>query len=380
MKKASFFTINQSDKNTSARTGVLYTDHGDIPTPCFMPVGTYGAVKTQSSKEITDLPSPILLSNTYHLYLRPGMEVLKNSGGLHSFMNWSGAILTDSGGFQIFSLEGYRKVTDDGVTFRSHLDGSEHHFTPEKIVDIQRIIGSDFMMMLDVCPSGDADHQTWVDALSTTTNWAKRCMKQYKMTEPIYGHKQVLIPVVQGGTDKKLRKQSALELCELEADAYAIGGLAVGEPKPEMLEAVEWMDEFLPKNKPRYLMGVGTPDDLVNNVTRGVDIFDCVMPTRNARNGQLFTFEGKINIRNSKYKLDFSPIDTNGFSPMSEIYTKSYLHHLFKTEEILGYRIATQHNLRFYISLMKTMQKEIKNGNFMAWVKDFLARYTKSKS
>ena len=371
-----FFIINQSDKNTSARTGVLHTDHGDIPTPCFIPVGTYGAVKTQSSKEIIDLPSSILLSNTYHLYLRPGTEVIKKAGGLHSFMNWQGAILTDSGGFQIFSLEGYRKITEDGVTFRSHLDGSEHHFTPEKIVDIQRIIGSDFMMMLDVCPSGDADHQTWVDALSTTTNWAKRCMKQFKETKSLYGHKQVLIPVVQGGTDKKLRKQSTEELCELEADAYAIGGLAVGESKSEMLETVEWMDEFLPKNKPRYLMGVGTPPDLVRNVERGVDMFDCVMPTRNARNGQLFTFEGKINIRNAKYKSDFSPIDENGFSPMSETYTKAYLHHLFKTEEILGYRIATQNNLRFYIHLMKTMQNEIQKGNFGTWAKEFILQYS----
>ena len=370
-----FFIINQTDKNTSARAGVLHTDHGDIFTPCFMPVGTYGAVKTQSSEEIVDLPSPILLSNTYHIYLRPGTEVLKKAGGLHSFMNWQGAILTDSGGFQIFSLEGYRKVTDDGVTFRSHLDGSEHHFTPEKIVDIQRIIGSDFMMMLDVCPSADADHQTWVDALSTTTNWAKRCMKQYKKTEPIYGYKQGLIPVVQGGTDKQLRKQSALELCELEADAYAIGGLAVGEPKPAMLEAVEWMDEFLPKEKPRYLMGVGTPADLVNNVARGVDMFDCVMPTRNARNGQLFTFNGKINIRNSRYKSDFSPIDEKDISPKSKAYTKAYLHHLFKTEEILGYRIATQHNLYFYILLMNTMREEIQKETFGSWSKIFLTRY-----
>ena len=225
---SSLFTINHNDENTSARSGLLRTYHGKIPTPCFLPVGTYGAVKTQSSEEIAELPSPILLSNTYHLYLRPGTEILQKAGGLHGFMNWDGAILTDSGGFQIFSLEEYRKITDDGVTFRSHLDGSEHHFTPEKIVDIQRIIGSDFMMMLDVCPPGDADHQTWIDALNTTTNWAKRGMKHFRETEPIYGYGQVLIPVVQGGTNKELRKRSASELCELDADAYAIGGLAVG--------------------------------------------------------------------------------------------------------------------------------------------------------
>ena len=369
------FFITNSDTKCSARTGILHTDHGNISTPCFIPVGTYGAVKTQSSEEIAKLPSSVLLSNTYHLYLRPGMEILKKVGGLHKFMNWDRAILTDSGGFQIFSLEGFRKVTEDGVTFRSHLDGSEHHFTPEKIVDIQRIIGSDFMMMLDVCPSGDADYQTWIDALNTTTNWAKRCMKQYKKTESIYGYKQVLIPVIQGGTDKNLRRQSASELCELDAEAYAIGGLAVGEPKPEMLEMVECMDELLPKDKPRYLMGVGTPADLVESVSRGVDMFDCVLPTRNARNGQLFTFDGKINIRNSKFKTDFSAINENGFSPMSQTYSKAYLHHLFKTEEILGYRIATQHNLSFYIYLMKTIQDEIKKENFKSWSKEFLDIY-----
>jgi len=369
------FKKTHSDKNTSARSGIIHTDHGDIVTPFFMPVGTYGAVKTQSSKEIAEFPSSILLSNTYHLYLRPGTEILQKGCGLHGFMNWDGAILTDSGGFQIFSLEGYRKISDDGVTFRSHLDGSEHHFTPEKIVDIQRIIGSDFMMMLDVCPPGDADNQTWIDALNTTTSWAKRGMQHFRQTEPIYGYKQVLIPVVQGGTDRELRKQSASELCELDADAYAIGGLAVGEPKPEMLETVEWMDEFLPKEKPRYLMGVGTPADLVRNVSRGVDMFDCVMPTRNARNGQLFTFDGKVNIRNAKFKTDFSLIDENGISSMSETYTKAYLHHLFKTEEILGYRIATQHNLRFYIHLMKNMQDEIKAGKFESWARGFLERY-----
>ena len=373
---ASLFTINHKDENTSARSGIICTDHGNITTPFFMPVGTYGAVKTQSSEEISDLPSSILLSNTYHLYLRPGTQILQKSGGLHGFMDWEGAILTDSGGFQIFSLEGYRKITNDGVTFRSHLDGSEHHFTPEKIVDIQRIIGSDFMMMLDICPPGDADQQTWIDALNTTTNWARRGMKHYRETEPIYGHNQVMIPVVQGGTDKNLRKQSAFELCELDADAYAIGGLAVGEPKPEMLETVEWMDEFLPKDKPRYLMGVGTPSDLVKNVARGVDMFDCVMPTRNARNGQLFTFDGKLNIRNAKYKTDFTPIDDNEISPMSKTYTKAYLHHLFKTEEILGYRIATQHNLRFYIHIMKTMQNRIQEGNFETWAKEFINQYS----
>ena len=374
----SIFTISNHDQNTSARSGILHTSHGDVSTPCFFPVGTHGAVKTQSSEEINNLPSSILLSNTYHLYLRPGMEILKKAGGLHKFMNWKGVILTDSGGFQIFSLEGFRKISDDGVTFRSHLDGSEHHFTPEMIVDIQRVIGSDFMMMLDVCPPGNTDKQTWVDALNKTTLWAKRGMKRFYETKPSYEHNQFLIPIVQGGTDKQLRKQSSMELCELNAHAYAIGGLAVGEPKPKMLETVEWMNEFLPKEKPRYLMGVGTPIDLIENVSRGIDMFDCVMPTRNARNGQIFTFDGKLNIRNSKYKTDFSSIDNNGFSPMSESYSKAYLHHLFKTEEILGYRIATQHNLRFYVSLMTSMQNQIKDGNLKAWSLKFIDRYNRN--
>ena len=372
-----FFTITNSDLDSSARTGILHSAHGDITTPCFFPVGTYGAVKTQSSEEIAELPSPILLSNTYHLFLRPGMKILQEVGGLHKFMHWDGTILTDSGGYQIFSLQGFRKITDDGVTFRSHLDGSEHHFTPEKIVDIQRIIGSDFMMMLDVCPPGNTDRKTWINALNKTTLWAKRGMKHFHETEPLYGYNQILIPVVQGGTDKKLREQSAIELCALKADAYAIGGLAVGEPKSEMLETVEWMDELLPRNKPRYLMGVGTPADLVKSVYRGMDMFDCVIPTRNARNGQLFTFDGKINIRNSKYKTDFNPIDNNGFSIMSKTYTKAYLHHLFKLKEILGYRIATQHNLHFYIQLMKTIQDKIQKGSFKSWSTEFLIRYNK---
>lgn len=371
----SVFDLVSTCPSTSARAGILSSDHGDIETPFFMPVGTYGAVKTHSSNEIKDLPSSILLSNTYHLYLRPGTDILEQAGGLHSFMNWDGAILTDSGGFQIFSLEGLRKITDDGVTFQSHLDGSYHHFTPENIVDIQRSIGSDFMMMLDVCPPGDADYQTWIDALNTTTKWAKRGMQHYKNTEPLYGHKQNLLPIVQGGTDPELRKRSAGELVELDADAYAIGGLAVGEPKPDMLATTELTCALLPHEKSRYLMGVGTPADLVRCVARGVDMFDCVMPTRNARNGQLFTFDGKVNIKNAKYKSDTSIIDSESHSEMSKIYSKSYLHHLFRTNEILGLRIATAHNLHFYIQLMKEMRIQIINGEFELWANSFLQRY-----
>jgi queuine tRNA-ribosyltransferase len=369
------FNLEKSCKETSARAGVLSTDHGEIKTPFFMPVGTYGAVKTQSSEEIQHLPSSILLSNTYHLFLRPGAEVLEKAGGLHKFMNWGGAILTDSGGFQIFSLKGFRDITEDGVTFQSHLNGTKHHLTPESVVDIQRSIGSDFMMMLDVCPPGDADHKTWIEALETTTRWAKRGMEHYKNTDPLYGHRQILLPIIQGGTNPELRKRSAEELIELDADAYAVGGLAVGESKPELLDITELMGTLMPVEKSRYLMGVGTPADLVRCVARGIDMFDCVMPTRNARNGQLFTKLGKVNIRNAKYKSDFSAIDDTGFAPMSEQYSKSYLHHLFRTNEVLGLRIATQQNLRFYIYLMAEMRKAILNDTFKQWANDFLSGY-----
>ena len=374
MKKR-IFSIEAFASTTSARAGTIFTDHGEVKTPFFMPVGTYGAVKTFSSEEIKSLPSEILLSNTYHLYLRPGTEILEAAGGLHKFMNWNGVILTDSGGFQIFSLEGFRKISEDGVTFRSHLDGSEHHFTPEKIVDIQRSIGADFIMMLDVCPSGDADKKTWTNALETTTKWAKRGMNHFQSTDPIYGHQQILIPIIQGGTDHELRCRSASELCELNADAYAIGGLAVGEPKPLMLDTVELMDQQLPKNKPRYLMGVGTPADLIRNIARGVDMFDCVMPTRNARNSQLFTFNGKINITNKKYREDYSSIDNSSTSSFSKKYTKAYLHHLFRTKEILGLRIASQHNLHFYIQLMKIAREKIISDSFEKWANEFLIKY-----
>ncbi len=369
------FTIDSSCSFTSARAGILKTGHSEIKTPVFMPIGTYGAVKTLSSEEIGQLPSTIILSNSYHLYLRPGIEILEDIGGLHKFMNWENSILTDSGGYQIFSLQGMRKITDDGVTFQSHLDGSTHHLTPEKIVDIQRSIGSDFMMMLDVCPPGDVNKNIWIDALNKTSEWAKRSMDQFNKTKPKYGHHQIIIPIVQGGTDYELRERSANDLLKLDADAYAIGGLAVGESKENMFKVTKLMDKLLLKDKPRYLMGVGTPSDLVKCVSYGVDMFDCVLPTRNARNGQLFTFNGKINIRNSKYKKDYTPIDNLGSSTLSKNYTKSYLHHLFKTEEILGYRIATQHNLNFYMLIMEQMRDAIIKNNFKNWSIKFLKNY-----
>tara|TARA_B100001287_G_scaffold68475_1_gene56271 strand:+ start:4463 stop:5590 length:1128 start_codon:yes stop_codon:yes gene_type:complete len=371
----SIFKIIHQSKNSSARIGVIKTEHGNIETPFFMPIATYGAVKTQSSSEIKDLPSKILLSNTYHLYIRPGTEILEKAGGLHKFMNWDRIILTDSGGYQVYSLQGMRKISNDGVTFQSHLDGSKHHFTPEKVVDIQRSIGSDIMMMLDVCPPGDADKTKWIEALNLTTEWAKRAKRYFDETEPLYGYNQIISPIVQGGTDLELREQSALELMDIDCAMYAIGGLAVGEPKHEMLKVVNFLDTILPKDKPRYLMGVGTPADLIENILNGVDMFDCVIPTRNARNSQLFSYDGKLNIRNSKYKDDFTPIDTNGFSVSSEIYSKAYLHHLFKTNEVLGLRIATEHNLKFYIHLMNQVKIQIKNDNFEKWAKEFLERY-----
>ena len=371
----SIFKIIHQSKNSSARIGVIITEHGNIETPFFMPIATYGAVKTQSSSEIKDLPSKILLSNTYHLYIRPGTEILEKAGGLHKFMNWDRIILTDSGGYQVYSLQGMRKISNDGVTFQSHLDGSKHQFTPEKVVDIQRIIGSDIMMMLDVCPPGDADKTKWIEALNLTTKWAKRAKRYFDETEPLYGYNQIISPIVQGGTDLELREQSALGLMDIDCAMYAIGGLAVGEPKHEMLKVVNFLDTILPKDKPRYLMGVGTPADLIENILNGVDMFDCVIPTRNARNSQLFSYDGKLNIRNSKYKDDFTPIDTNGFSVSSEIYSKAYLHHLFKTNEVLGLRIATEHNLKFYIHLMNQVKIQIKNDNFEKWAKEFLERY-----
>ena len=374
------FKIISECKKTGARTGKIHTDHGIIETPFFMPVGTYGSVKTQTSEEIKELPSKILLSNTYHLYLRPDMNIIKKANGLHNFMNWDGAILTDSGGYQIYSLEGHRTIDDEGVTFKSHYDGSMHRFTPEKIIDIQRTIGSDLMMVLDVCPSGQLNLEEWERAVELTTNWAYRSYEHYNKTSPQYGHKQSIIPIIQGGTNKKLRIKSAKELLDLNLENYAIGGLAVGEPKEEMLKTTEWMNDIIPTEKSRYLMGVGTPVDLIECIKRGVDMFDCVIPTRNARNSQLFTYNGKINIRNACYKDDYSIIDPNSTSILSQKYSKAYLHHLFRMNEILGLRIATSHNLHFYIHLMKTVKLKIEDGTFDSWTTEFIDRYNRGNN
>jgi len=369
------FHIDAQCKESSARSGTLTINNKTIETPVFMPVGTYGAVKTLLPNEISSMGYNLILANTYHMFLRPGVDVLKQSKGLHNFMDWNGLILTDSGGFQIYSLKGLRKIEDNGATFQSHLNGDQHKLTPENVIDIQRAIGSDIMMMLDVCPSGAGQINEWSDAVNLTTEWANIAHKYYSSTEGYYNKEQLLVPIVQGGTDLTLREKSATELLKLESSIYAIGGLAVGEPKEKMHEAVSFMDTMLPKNKPRYLMGVGTPVDLINNVKLGVDMFDCVMPTRNARNGQLFTDKGPVNIKNSAYMNDHSLIDEKSSSKLSTTFTKSYLHHLFKTKEILGLRIATEHNLNFYFQLMKKIRTEIKTNNFINWSKDFINMY-----
>ena len=373
----SFFNVVKACKHTSSRLGHLNTSHGQIITPAFMPIATYGAIKTLSAGEIKQINYNLILSNTYHLYLRPGLQVLHKFKGLHSFMNWDRAILTDSGGFQIYSLSNLRKIDNDGVEFKSHLDGSSHYFTPEKIIDIQRTIGSDIMMVLDVCPDANAKKTEHEKAVKLTTQWAKRCLNHFNNKGSKYGFKQVVSPIIQGGTSEQLRKMSAADLLELDAKMYAIGGLAVGEPKEKMLNTVEFLDGIMPKNKPRYLMGVGTPEDLVNCISNGVDMFDCVIPTRNGRNGQLFTRFGKINIKNAKYKNDLSPIDETNKCEISQKYSKAYLHHLFNTKEILGCRIATQHNLFFYKNLIQEVHAAINKDNYLSWSKKFIEDYNR---
>ena len=371
----SCFEINKQCIKTSARIGKLKTSHGNIDTPTFMPVGTYAAIKTLSTDEIKKMDYKLVLSNTYHLYLRPGTILLEEFKGLHKFMDWDGAILTDSGGFQIYSLSSFRKIDENGVEFKSHLDGSTHYFTPEKIVDIQRSIGSDIMMCLDICPPANASIKDHKKAVKTTTQWANRCFNHLKEQDLKYGYKQILSPIIQGGTDNNLRKLSAESLLEINPEMIAYGGLAVGEPKEEMNNVVEYLNGIVPKNIPRYLMGVGTPEDLIQSISKGVDMFDCVLPTRNARNGQLFTYFGKVNIRNSKYANDKTPIDKYNPSPISQKYSKAYLHHLFKTKEILGYRLATQHNLSFYYNLLQDAKKAIKDDKFYSWKNEFFKNY-----
>lgn len=361
------FELQFADSASNARTGLIKTDHGQIETPIFMPVGTAGAVKGVHFAELIEqVKAQIILGNTYHLYLRPGTEILRAAGGLHRFNGWQRPILTDSGGFQVFSLTGIRKLSEEGCEFRSHIDGSKHFFTPENVMDTQRIIGADIMMAFDECPPGKSDYEYAKKSLALTQRWLDRCLKRFRETEPLYGHKQSLFPIVQGCTYKDLRVEAAKFVADKEADGNAIGGLAVGEPTEVMYEMIEVVNDILPKDKPRYLMGVGTPQNLLEAIARGVDMFDCVMPTRNGRNAMLFTSEGTMNMRNKKWENDFSPLDPEGYT-IDRITTKAYLHHLFKAGELLAMQIASIHNLAFYLRLVKEARSHIAQGDFTVW-------------
>lgn len=362
------FTLQHTDANSHARAGLIETDHGQIETPIFMPVGTVGSVKGVHLHELyDDIKAQIILGNTYHLYLRPGLDILEKAGGLHKFNGFQKPILTDSGGFQVFSLAGIRKLNEEGCEFRSHIDGSKHFFSPERVMDIQRTIGADIMMALDECTPGTADYDYAKKSLKLTNNWLLRCMKQFKGTEPKYGYSQTLFPIVQGCVYKDLRQDSAKFVTDLDAEGYAIGGLAVGEPTEVMYEMVEYVNEILPTDKPRYLMGVGTPMNLLEAIERGVDMFDCVMPTRNGRNAMLFTANGIMNMRNAKWADDFSVVDPSGTCFVDTQYTKAYLHHLFKAKELLALQIGSIHNLAFYLWLVGEARKHIQQGDFAAW-------------
>ncbi len=373
------FTVLQKDTTTRARNGLLVTAHGTIPTPIFMPVGTAGTVKAVHQRELKDdVRAHIILGNTYHLYLRPGVEVIRQAGGLHRFMNWEGPILTDSGGYQVFSLSEMRKLTPEGALFSSHIDGSRHMFTPENIVDIQRAIGADIMMALDECTPYPSDYAYARKSIDLTHQWLARGMKHFAATEPLYGYDQMYFPIVQGSVYKDLRQASAREISSHPAAGYAIGGLSVGEPEGVMYEMVEAVTEILPADRPRYLMGVGTPVNLLEAIARGIDMFDCVMPTRNGRNGMLFTRRGMINMRNLKWKDDFSAVDPEGTCFVDTTYSKAYLRHLIMSKEILGAQIATLHNLSFYLWLMEEARNQIALGNFGTW-KDEMIRQISRK-
>jgi len=361
------FQLQVTDTASDARAGIITTDHGTIQTPIFMPVGTCGSVKGVHFSELKQqVGAQIILGNTYHLYLRPGLEILKAAGGLHKFIGWDRPMLTDSGGFQVFSLTGIRKLSEEGCEFRSHIDGSKHFFTPENVMDTERIIGADIMMALDECPPGQSDYQYARKSLDLTMRWLQRCINRFNATEPLYGYQQSLFPIVQGCTYKDLRKEAAERIAELGADGNAIGGLAVGEPTEVMYDMIEVVNAILPANKPRYLMGVGTPQNILEGIERGVDMFDCVMPTRNGRNAMLFTYNGTMNMRNKKWETDFTPIDPDGCET-DRVYTKAYLHHLFKAQELLAMQIASIHNLAFYLRLVGDARQHIIQGDFVQW-------------
>ncbi len=367
------FSITNSDSNTSARTGAIETDNGIIHTPVFMPVGTVGAVKTFSPHELEGLGAEIILGNTYHLYLRPGTEIIHKAGGLHNFSNWSRPMLTDSGGFQVFSLARLNKISDTGVQFQSHLDGSYHNFTPEISMKIQRNLGADIIMAFDHCPPAEANQKEIENAVRRTTQWFKQCKNYLDNHLSLYDHSQSLFPIIQGGVDHDLRQRSIDELASYSDCGIAIGGLAVGEEKRAMFDTIEFCNGLLPKGEPRYLMGVGKPTDIVKSIRLGVDMFDCVMPTRNGRNGQIFTSQGTININNEKYKNDHSLVDDKSEHAFGRMFSKAYLRHLFNVKEILGLRIASTLNLSYYISLIKTIRETIDSGEFDKWSSSWLS-------
>ena len=369
------FELQKEDLNSNARAGLITTAHGTIETPIFMPVGTVGSVKAVHFHELeNDIKAQIILGNTYHLYLRPGMDIIEKAGGLHKFNGWKRPILTDSGGFQVFSLSANRKLKEEGAYFRSHIDGSKHLFTPEGVVDIQRSIGSDIMMALDECPPGDSDYQYAKKSLALTLRWLRRGWDHYKATDGKYSYSQAYFPIVQGCVYKDLRQESAKFVADLGADGNAIGGLAVGEPTEKMYEMIEIVNEILPKDKPRYLMGVGTPANILEAIERGVDMMDCVMPTRNGRNGMLFTKNGIMNMRNKKWADDFSPIEIDGASEVDRMYSRAYLRHLFVSQEILAMQIASIHNLAFYLWLVGEARRHILAGDFKAWKDETVVR------
>jgi queuine tRNA-ribosyltransferase len=362
------FEILKSDSESKARTGLIQTGHGEIETPIFMPVGTLGGVKGVLMETLEDdIKAQIILGNTYHLYLRPGTDVLQNAGGIHKFNGWRKPILTDSGGYQVYSLADSRKITEQGVRFQSHIDGSTHDFTPESAIDIQRQIGADFIMAFDECPPWPAERKYVEDSMHLTHRWLKRCIAQMDSTEPLYGYEQTLLPIIQGGTHVDLRKASSEFVASLDREANAIGGLSVGEPEEELYHMTDISTDILPKDKPRYLMGIGTPSNLLECISLGIDMFDCVMPTRNGRNGMLFTSEGTINIKNEKWKFDDSELDPAGTSSVDHRYSKSYVRHLIVSKEMLGSQIVSIHNLAFYLDLMRQAREHINARDFVGW-------------
>jgi queuine tRNA-ribosyltransferase len=362
------FELLSTDPNSNARAGLITTDHGNIETPIFMPVGTVGSVKAVNQQQLKDeVKAEIILGNTYHLYLRPGMEIIERAGGLHKFNGWDRPLLTDSGGYQVFSLAANRKLTEEGAVFQSHIDGSKHTFTPENVMDIQRTIGADIIMAFDECPPYPSEYEYAKKSMELTHRWLARCMSHFNDTEPKYGHQQSLFPIIQGSTFKDLRKASSEFVAGMEADGNAIGGLSVGEPEDMMYEMCALCCSYLPKDKPRYLMGVGTPWNILENIGLGIDMFDCVMPTRNGRNGMLFTTKGVVNIKNKRWATDFSPVDEGLDCPTSNFYSKAYVRHLFAAGELLGLQIASIHNLAFYLDLVKQARQHILQGDYREW-------------